>query len=195
MRYTKGVNRKYVLIYIFIVLVLLSVGVYLLKTNSAFITLPHYSLPTVSLTQKKPIATNSAEFAIVERVIDGDTIELTDGRRVRYIGIDTPELHHPKKSVQCFAQKAMEKNTELVLGKKILMKRDVSETDKYKRLLRYVWLVTTNSKQTVFVNEFLVREGYAHLDTFPPDVSYVELFKNAADEARLQNKGLWKECQ
>lgn len=141
------------------------------------------------LPSHQPISSLSAELAIVKRVVDGDTIELNDGRKVRYIGVDTPELHHPTKGVQCFGKEAMEKNKELVEGKEIKMKKDVSETDRYKRLLRYIWV------GDIFVNEYLAREGYAFQATFPPDVKYVDLFRKAAEEARLKNKGLWSSCK
>lgn len=183
-------------LYIAFVVFLVGVGVYLLKTNKANIPLPlpHPSALSALETPAVSIATKSAEFAAVKRVIDGDTIELTDGRKVRYIGIDTPELHHPTKKVQCFAREAMEKNKELVEGKTIEMKKDISNTDIYKRLLRYVWVPATNSAQIVFVNEYLVKEGYAYAATFPPNVANANLFQKAAANARIQNKGLWSLC-
>lgn len=133
----------------------------------------------------------------VENVIDGDTIVIEGNKKVRYIGMDTPELHHPKKSVQCFGKEAMEENKRLVEGKKVILQKDVSETDQYGRLLRYVWLSdeASPSAKGLFVNEYLVHEGYAHVATFPPDVTYVELFMNAEKEAREQMKGLWNSCQ
>lgn len=170
------------------VLLLLGAGIYLLNSASARITIPQFTFPTATAQPSPFVSSQSAELATVKRVIDGDTIELNDGRKVRYIGIDTPELHHPTKGVQCFGKEAMEKNKELVEGKTIKMKRDISETDRYKRLLRYVWV------GDIFVNEFLAREGFASQATFPPDVANVELFKLAAEDARVNNKGLWKSC-
>lgn len=129
------------------------------------------------------------EVATVSAVIDGDTIELIDKRRVRYIGIDTPETKHPSKGMECFGKESAQKNKELVEGKTITMQKDVSETDKYKRLLRYVWV------DKLFINELLVREGYALQSTFPPDVRFADLFKQAAEEARINKKGLWNSCR
>ena len=83
----------------------------------------------------------------------------------------------------------MGKNKELVEGKTISMRKDVSETDRYKRLLRYIWV------GDIFVNEYLAREGFAYQATFPPDVAYVELFHKAVEEARTNNKGLWSSCK
>jgi len=121
----------------------------------------------------------------VTRVIDGDTIEIEGGRKVRYIGIDTPETVHPSKPVECYGKEASEKNKELVLNKEVRLERDVSETDKYGRLLRYVWF------GSLMVNEYLVREGYAMSSSYPPDIKYQERFVKAQREAREKNKGLW----
>lgn len=100
-----------------------------------------------------PSPQSQTQSLIVERVIDGDTIVLSDGNTVRYIGIDTPEIH-PK--AECFGTEAKTHNTELVLGKSVSLTKDVSETDTYNRLLRYVYL-----EDGTFVNEALVRNGYA----------------------------------
>jgi len=136
------------------------------------------------------------ELIKVKRVIDGDTIEIETGQKVRYIGIDTPELHNPKKPVGCFGQEAMEKNKQLVEGKIIRLEKDVSNTDKYGRLLRYVYLDDkTASIEALFVNLILVREGYATSSTFPPDVKYATVFLEAQTSARENKMGLWEKCQ
>ncbi len=100
--------------------------------------------------------------AKVIRVIDGDTIKIEGDKVIRYIGIDTPETVHPSKPVQCYGKEASDKNKELVEGKEVKLEKDVSETDKYGRLLRYIWL------GDMLVNEYLVREGYAQSSTYPP---------------------------
>lgn len=145
--------------------------------------------PTVVLVEEKlsPPSLGSQEREKVEviRVIDGDTIELEDGRRVRYIGIDTPETVDPQKPVQCFGKEAYLENKKLVEGKEIEMEKDISETDHYGRFLRYVWA------EGIFVNEYLVREGFAHAVTFAPDVKYQELFLEAERKAREESKGFW----
>lgn len=124
----------------------------------------------------------------VSRVVDGDTIELENGQRVRYIGIDTPETVDPRKPVQCFGKEASNKNKELVEGKTVRLEKDVSETDKYGRLLRYVYVEDT------FVNDFLIRQGFAHTSTFPPDVKYQNQFLKSESQARIDNSGLWASC-
>lgn len=124
----------------------------------------------------------------VIRVIDGDTIEIEGGQKVRYIGIDTPETVDPRKPVQCFGIEASNKNKELVEGKTVGLEKDVSETDKYDRFLRYIYV------GNIFVNDFLVRQGYAHSSTYPPDVKYQDQLTQAEQEARENSRGLWSSC-
>ena len=125
---------------------------------------------------------------LVTRVIDGDTIEIEGGNKVRYIGIDSPELVDPRKPVQFFGIEASNKNKELVLNKKVRLEKDVTETDKYGRLLRYVYIGNT------FINLELVRQGYAYSYSYPPDIKYQDQFVEAQRQAKEQNKGLWGSC-
>lgn len=125
---------------------------------------------------------------LVVRVIDGDTIEIEGGKKVRYIGIDTPETVDPRKPVQCFGYEASNKNKELIEGKKVRLEKDISEIDKYGRLLRYVWV------EDLFVNDYLVRQGYAYSYTYPPDVKHQEQFRQAQQEAMANKRGLWASC-
>ena len=124
----------------------------------------------------------------VVRVIDGDTIEIEGKIKVRYVGVNTPELHDPRKPIECFGQAASDENKRLVEGKEIYIQKDVSETDKFKRLLRYVWV------GDMFINDYLVRQGFAQVSTYPPDVKYVSQFLEAQKEAQDNKRGLWKEC-
>jgi len=135
------------------------------------------------------IIDNKRQSARVTRVIDGDTIELENGQKVRYIGINTPETVDPRKTVECFGEEASAKNKELVEGKTIKLEKDVSETDKYSRLLRYVYV------DNIFVNDYLVRQGFAYASTFPPDVKYQDQFRGAEQEAKGNSRGLWGTCQ
>ena len=121
----------------------------------------------------------------VIKVIDGDTIVLENGETVRYIGIDTPEVSQGK---ECFSKESTEKNIKLVLGYEIRLEKDISEKDRYGRLLRYAYVGGT------FINETLVRDGFATAYTYPPDVKNSELFKEAENDARENNRGLWSQC-
>jgi micrococcal nuclease len=126
--------------------------------------------------------TNPREIATVVDVVDGDTIKVDlDGEtyKVRYIGMDTPERDRP------FYEEATAKNAGLVDGQTVLLVKDVSETDKYDRLLRYVFVGDT------FVNFELVNQGYAEAATFPPDISCEGMFRAAEADARSHERGLW----
>jgi micrococcal nuclease len=126
--------------------------------------------------------------AQVVRVIDGDTIEVAlKGYlyTVRYIGIDTPETVHPSVGEEPFGKEASSINTELVEGRVVRLEKDISETDRYGRLLRYVYV------NDIFINAELVRLGYAQVSTYPPDVKYQDLFLQLQREARDNGRGLW----
>ncbi len=133
----------------------------------------------------KAITQNVETELLVVRVIDGDTIELDSGQKVRYIGIDTPETKHPTKSLECYGEEASKKNRELVEGKVVQLEKDVSETDRYGRLLRYVYV------DGEMVNELLVREGYARASSYPPDIKYQDFFRSAESQAQQAGRGLW----
>jgi len=122
------------------------------------------------------------ETAKVTQVIDGDTIIVEGGYRVRYIGIDTPEIR-PK--LEAHGIEAWQANRRLVEGKEVRLERDVSETDKYDRLLRYVYV------DNIFVNAELVRQGLARVKAYPPDTKYQEYLAQMEAEARLAGRGIW----
>ena len=125
---------------------------------------------------------------VVTRVIDGDTIEVSIAGtiyKVRYIGIDTPELDDKRAELCALAQEATRYNRELLEGKSVRLEKDVSETDKYGRLLRYVYVGGT------FVNAELVRRGLAWAIPYPPDTKYQDELDEAEAEARQAGKGLW----
>jgi micrococcal nuclease len=128
------------------------------------------------------------------RVIDGDTIEVDialGGRQtIRYIGVDTPETVAPNQPVACFGPEATAANKAFVEGKTVYLEKDVSETDRFGRLLRYVYLADGK-----MVNELLVSGGFAQVSTFPPDVRHQDRFLAAQQAARGANRGLWGGCQ
>ena len=170
---------------IVIALSLISAGLFYFPRNALY-------SPTKTINTLKGDSfqgTAPGKEAVVKRVIDGDTIELSTGQKVRYIGIDTPELVHPKKPVECFAKEAKIQNQKLVEGKTVRLEKDISETDTYGRLLRYIYIGDT------FVNDYLVRNGFAHVSTYPPDVQFADQFLLAQKEAREFERGLWKSCQ
>ncbi len=131
---------------------------------------------------------NAEETATVVRVVDGDTLELSGGRKLRYIGIDTPETMDPRRPIQCFGVEAKNENARLVEGKTVVLEKDISETDRYARLLRYVYV------DGVMVNDTLVRQGFAYASSYPPDIKYQQRLQEAEQEAQENNRGLWAGC-
>lgn len=130
----------------------------------------------------------------VQKVIDGDTIRLANGRLLRYIGIDTPEIRVKNGdnfiySPQPFALEAKEYNQSLVFGKTIKVEYDVEKQDRYGRLLGYCFA------DGVFVNAKLLEEGYAVIYTYPPNIKYSDLFYKLQTDARKKNRGLWGSYQ
>ena len=119
----------------------------------------------------------------VVRVIDGDTIVLENGEKVRYIGIDTPETKHPSKPIAYYGKEATEANRRLVENKTVRLEFDAQERDRYGRLLAYVYV------DTIFVNAKLVKQGYAKVSTYPPNVKYQDIFLKLEREARKEGRG------
>ena len=122
--------------------------------------------------------------ALVTGVADGDTIYVNIAGQpftVRYIGIDTPEMESQSGPV------AREANRQLVKGQTVYLEKDVSETDRYGRLLRYVYLA-----DGTFVNAELVRMGYAVVKAYPPDTRHHRQLSLLQDEAERSFRGLWK---
>jgi micrococcal nuclease len=124
----------------------------------------------------------------VVRIVDGDTIhvQLADRiEKVRYIGVNTPEVHHPTRGEEPGGREASAVNRELVAGKWVRLELDVRARDRYGRMLAYVWL------GEVMVNAELVRLGYAQVMTVPPNVRHQALFIKLQREAREAGRGLW----
>ncbi len=126
------------------------------------------------------------ETVSVTKVIDGDTIELDNGTRLRYIGIDTPEIHHPAKGLQYYGPQAKEFNKKLVLYNRVRLEFDSERFDKYGRTLAYVYL-----ENGTFVNAELVRQGYARAMMISPNTKYAGLVKQLEEEAKREKRGLW----
>lgn len=131
--------------------------------------------------------------AKVSRVVDGDTVELSDGTKVRLIGVNTPES---TTRTEPYGKEASNYTKDQLTGKTVYLEKDVSETDQYGRLLRYVWLnipkeITDSEIKSKMFNAILVKNGYAEVSTYPPDVKYKEYFTKYNAAARNENKGLW----
>lgn len=117
--------------------------------------------------------------SIVDYIVDGDTVELRGGERVRLIGINTPEMG------QSYSAEAKNKLKELIEGKEVVLEKDITDRDQYARLLRYIWLGDT------LINLEMVRLGYANSYSYPPDIKYQDQIVAAEREAREKEIGLW----
>lgn len=149
-------------------------------------------LPVLALLSA--VAVTSAEPAAfvdgtVVRVVDGDTIHVRIGERVervRYIGVNAPELHHPRRGEEPGGREAARVNRDLVLNRRARLEIDVQSRDRYGRLLAYVWV------GDLMVNAELVRLGYAQVMTVPPNVRHQALFLKLQRDAREAGRGLWR---
>lgn len=169
------------------------------------VTLPTQASPGVAISSARLPETGvvgqatqgiEGERALVTQVVDGDTIKVSlqgEEKTVRLVGMDTPETVDPRRPVGCFGKEASNETKGLLNGKIVILQKDVSDTDKYKRLLRYVFLPLDDGR-ILFVNDYLVREGYAKVYTYPPDVKFNEQFRQAEQQARSSKKGLWGKC-
>ncbi len=139
-----------------------------------------------------PTPPGDGEVAFVIDVTDGDTIkvELENGviERVRYIGIDTPETVHPDEPVEPWGPEASAANEFLVDGRWVLLERDVSDRDRFDRLLRYVWVETPDGP--LLVNDALVALGLAEVRAYPPDTKYHEYLSDTEALAREAGAGM-----
>lgn len=129
-----------------------------------------------------PVATRTGR---VVRVMDGDTIVVAGLGTVRYLGIDTPELHHPRKPVERFAARAAAANRRLVAGRIVRLETDREERDAYGRLLAYVWVGST------MANARLVDLGMAEQFPFAPNTRHRKLFAQLERQARAGHRGQW----
>jgi micrococcal nuclease len=146
------------------------------------------ALAALLLALAAPALATTLEGAVV-RVVDGDTIQVRIGDRVesvRYIGVNTPEIHHPTRGEEPGGRKASAVNRQLVAGKQVRLELDVQARDRYGRLLAYVWI------GDVMINAEMVRLGFAQVMTIPPNVRHQALFVKLQRDARDARRGLWR---
>ena len=155
------------------------------------------------LTELPDDAQDNGEFiaGVVTRVVDGDTAVIRvngEDRRVRFLGVDTPETVHPNKPVQFYGKEASNFTKESLTGKNVWLEYDVSPTDRYNRHLAYVWTSRPNSinestiRQSMY-NAKLLLGGYAKVTIIKPNKKYEALFKKFESEAKSAKRGLWSE--
>lgn len=157
------------------------------------------ALATILSTVRPQVAAQTLSQALVIRIIDGDTIEVTIGSsrdRVRFIGVDTPEA---TTRVEPYGREATAFTRQWLDGHSIWLEHDVEIRDRYGRRLAYVWLQQPKDRSVLEVrtrmfNATLLAEGYAQLLTVPPNVRYVDVFRALQTGTRQQGKGLWAQA-
>lgn len=184
--------RRLIILAVFVILVYSALSGMSLKEIYNFVT-------------EQPVAMNyntntedpEFEQAIVSRVVDGDTIVVTingEEKKVRFIGVDTPEVYGTK---EFYGEEASNFTKDLLKeGTPVFLSKDVSDTDRYDRLLRYVWLKPSKDDPTDdMVNAILVKEGYAAPANYPPDERYKSLFEDLSERPYNNQVGLWEKAQ
>jgi len=181
------IAKLFLVLFRFLTTTSLLIVVIALNTNSQYFNPGFYEIAGEVLSEN-----TQDNGAWVSRVIDGDTIKLRSGETVRYIGVDAPETRNTKTGIECFGEASSRFNVDLVEGKYVRLEKDVSETDRYGRLLRYVYINLNG--EDVMVNKYLLENGYAKVASYPPDIKYSEDFRQAQESAMLEGLGLWSGC-
>ncbi len=133
------------------------------------------------------------KYYSIGKVTDGDTFVIQDGTsdkfKIRLTGIDAPESRNvgTRKQIQVFGDEAKTHLQNCLRNKKVRLEFDVQKKDRYGRTLAYVYL-----ENGTFLNDYLLRKGYARMATFPPNVQFVEVFRKSEKKARRKKLGLWK---
>jgi micrococcal nuclease len=153
---------------------------------------PATEAPASTTAAPEPAGLPAGRDTVLERVVDGDTIVVSGGERVRLIGIDTPETVDPRRPVQCFGREASAHMAELLPpGTAVRLVADVEATDRYGRTLSYVY----RAGDGLFVNAAMVEAGFAVTATYPPNVAHADDLAALAREAREAGRGLWSACE
>lgn len=123
------------------------------------------------------------QLCLVKSVHDGDTLRCTDGTKVRFLLIDTPELSQPP-----FGKAAGDRLRQIALGKNVWLEFDIARTDRYGRTLAYAW---TRPMGGVMLNQYMASAGLALVLSYPPNIRYIDQIRLSVDSARLARRGLW----
>jgi len=139
---------------------------------------------------------SDVEEVKVNRVVDGDTIVLEDGRTVRYLNVDTPETKKPATPVMCYGEEASKFNETAVLGRRILIKPDKEDKDRFGRSLRFIFFVGADTSSIAnSLNAKMVKEGYARTSIYKPNDTYADYFNKLNTEAKKNKLGVWGNCE
>ncbi len=182
-----------------------------------------YSLSSAPQKQSAVAPARNAQTYVVARVVDGDTLVLSNGQKVRLTGIDTPESSNNAKTRRDSQRSGQDIQTitsqgkeaagfvrQMIQGKQVRLEFDVQKHDRYGRELVYVYDVETlkfhpeyktqqgvwaTPDNEIFLNGSIVRSGYAMPMTVPPNVKYADLFKKLYQEAKTNKRGLWAKSE
>lgn len=151
-----------------------------------------FGVPAEPGAESVRVATSSSVHAVT-RVIDGDTIDIDTGERVRLLGIDTPEIG------ECYYEESTAFLRAWIEGETVRLERDVRERDVHDRLLRYVFIARepdgAATSSEVLVNLELLSRGYALSLPIGPDDRYRSRFFAAQEEAQAVREGRWGACE
>jgi micrococcal nuclease len=145
----------------------------------------HIIFPLVLIVLFPWVLSNAQNVVRAERVVDGDTLLLTNGEYVRLIGVDTPETKHPQKPVEYFGKEAYLFTKRIVEGKEVRLEYDQTRRDRYGRILAYVYLM-----DGTFLNAEIIKQGYGFAYVKYP-FKYMEEFRQYEREARESRSGMW----
>jgi micrococcal nuclease len=150
-----------------------------------------FFLPFLFLFFHQGLAQQKSPLLPVSKIVDGDTFWVINAKgqeeKIRLIGINTPEARNTGRTqIEYFGKEATAFAKGILEGKRVRLEYDVQRYDRYKRTLAYVYL-----EDGTFFNALLVQEGFAQVDTYPPNVKYEAAFLKLQREARVQKKGLW----
>ena len=144
------------------------------------------------------------EYGKVVYVVDGDTADIlidNEKHRVRFIGMDTPEYNSRRNISDYYGKEASKYSKQKLKDKYVYLEKDISDTDKYGRLLRYVWLDLPKDKdnptryeiENQMFNGILVKDGYARVKVYKPDIKYTSTLKEIEKDAKNNKTGLWND--
>ena len=158
-------------------------GAFFMPVQNVFLALA-ISLLLLTGCEAKP------DYQKVKWVYDGDTLLLKDGRKIRLIGINTPEVAHHKQKGQRYGREATEKLRELLKGvnNKVRLERGKQARDRYKRELAHVFLPDGTD-----ISEWMLQQGWATLMVFPPNTRYINNYRKAERSAQLKKRHIWRQ--
>jgi len=151
--------------------------------NAYFSDKPHLGAKTLQVNA-------GHTFYQVKKIYDGDTILLTNGQKIRFLGVNTPEVEGRNKAEQAGGEEAKQWLLSVLKNKKIRLERDVEKQDKYGRLLAHIF-----TEDNVHINLQLLKRGLASINIYPPNLKYTDVFLQAEQQAEQHQLGIWGDIE